>query len=158
MPAEPASGAPSSGGDSSSFSGSSSLAHTVCFWISLANKPHWTRNSAPFSWKTEYFQFSRCGKHFFPTILFLCFSRHMIFITSPLSSPISYLPPLFPLLSLSFRGLIFSSLSVFCCGRFFLCSVLSLPLVAAAVATTGCSFQGICFVISACVLCHSCHC
>ena len=66
---------------------------------------------------------------------FVCFSRYMIFITSPLS------PPLSLLLFLSFRCLIFFSLSVFCCGRFFLCFVLSLvaaALLCCCVAAAGC--------------------
>ena len=83
-------------------------------------------------------------------------------------SPLIFTSSLTPLLSLSFCCLISSSLSVFCCGRFFLCFVLSLVLLlrlllrccrwllrCCCVAAAGCSFRCSLFVISACVFCQA---
>ena len=66
---------------------------------------------------------------------FLCFSRHTIFITSPLSPLLSSSPPLSPRLSLSFRGLISASQSSFSVVVFFsLFWVVAAAVVAPAVA------------------------
>ena len=92
---------------------------------------------------------------------FCCVLRHMI--TSPLSPLLSSSPLLIPLpsLSLSFWCLISSSLtlSVFCCGGFFLCFVLSLlllllPLVAASLLRCCCcSLLRCCCCVRCCVWC-----
>ena len=111
--------------------------NTKCFLISLEHKPLSDRDG-PLSGKnldksgkerftiSSFFIGKRCcdfcdeKSTFFPMLRhFLCFVRHMIFITSPLTPLLSSSPPLSPSVVSSFL----LSLSVFCCGRFFLCFV-----------------------------------